>query len=103
MNPREDLRELLKELEDAIHDALARSEQIAESVQRLREAGADVYLIVDASLTLNSDRKSDHEESEVAVPVPTQQTAEPAGEAQAPAPWSGHDLQFLRELRIRID
>jgi hypothetical protein len=44
------LKEHLAELGTAINDALADSEQIADVVARIREAGYDIYLVLEATI-----------------------------------------------------
>ena len=89
MNPR--LRDLIQQLGEAIHESVIESEQIAGVVQNIRRHGFDVMLMLEATIGLN-DVTSD------ADPSAQQDDQENEG-----GPFSSHDVNFLKSLRISIE
>jgi len=53
----ENLKQLMKELGAAINDALSESEDISEAIQNVRNAGYDVFLVLEATIGFNNARK----------------------------------------------
>ena len=90
MNPR--LRDLIRQLGEAIHESVIESEQIAGVVQNIRRHGFDVMLMLEATIGLND-------------------VTEDAGDSQAQrdaqedegGPFTSHDVNFLKSLRISIE
>jgi hypothetical protein len=89
MNPR--LRDLIQQLGEAIHESVIESEQIAGVVQNIRSHGFDVMLMLEATIGLN-DVTSD------ADPSAQQDDQENEG-----GPFSSHDVNFLKSLRISVE
>jgi hypothetical protein len=89
MNPR--LRDLIQQLGEAIHESVIESEQIAGVVQNIRRHGFDVMLMLEATIGLN-DVTSD------ADPSAQQDDQENEG-----GPFSSHDVNFLKSLRISVE
>src|SRR4051812_42207935 len=54
----DNLKHLMKELGAAINDALSDSEEISEAIQNVRNAGYDVFLVLEATIGFNR-RKAD--------------------------------------------
>jgi len=44
------LKDLMKELGEAINESLSDSEQIAEVVSRIKEGGYDIFLVLEATI-----------------------------------------------------
>ena len=86
MNPQ--LRDLIQQLGEAIHDSVLESEQIAGVVQSIRQQGFDVMLMLEATIGLND--VSDKAESDDA-------TEEDGSQ------FTPHDLNFLKSLRISVE
>jgi 4-aminobutyrate aminotransferase-like enzyme len=90
----DNLKQLMKELGAAINDALSDSEDISEAIQNVRNAGYDVFLVLEATIGFNKRSKTDGTE-----------------EATAPALKGGdmklkvtaQDLKFLRSLKISVE
>lgn len=80
---------LIQRLGEAIHETVSESEHVAGVVKDIREQGFDVMLMLEATIGLNEV----HEEEAVADEAPSI-----AGEA----PFTSHDLNFLKSLRISI-
>ncbi len=87
MNPH--LRELIQQLGEAIHDSVLESEQIAGVVQNIRQHGFDVMLMLEATIGLNDVSESPEAE------------ANPSTEGGYP--FTSHDLNFLKSLRISVE
>ena len=47
------LKQLMKELGEAINESLADSDQIAEVVTRIKEGGYDIFLVLEATIGFN--------------------------------------------------
>jgi len=52
------LKELMKDLGNAINESLSESESMAEVIAEIRQSGYDVYLVLEATIGLNK-RKSE--------------------------------------------
>ncbi|HEY7370287.1 MAG TPA: hypothetical protein VIA29_10400 [Thermoanaerobaculia bacterium] len=47
------LREMLKELGQAINESISGSERVHDSIQRIRDAGCNLYIVLDARVGVN--------------------------------------------------
>lgn len=102
----ESIQKILKELSRAIHDSLTASSRIAGCVERLRETGFDLYLILEATVAL---KKIDEEGVSHGDEMPTrreeiQRLAAPSSAATSQTcddGFNGPDLEFLKDLRIK--
>ena len=92
MNDR--LKELMKDLGDAINESLSESEQIAEVIARIKSQGYDVFLVLEATIGFN--KLVEEPSSPVAHPV----VAGPNSEAEFKI--NAQDLKFLKSLRISV-
>ena len=52
------LKHLMKELGNAINDSLSESEQIADVIGNIKEAGYDVFLVLEATIGFNRREES---------------------------------------------
>ncbi len=82
----QNLRKLVEQLGEAIHESVSESEQIAGVVQDIRQQGFDVLLMLEATIGLN----------EVA-----SKAAREEGEKQDG--FTAQDVSFLRSLRIAVE
>ncbi len=94
MEPIDDnLKELMKELGTAINDTLSNSERINDAITRIRQAGYDVFLVLEATIGFNKR--------------PEGGTGEAASEKQmdgnAKLCITSQDVKFLKSLKISID
>ena len=86
------VKNLIQKLGEAIHESVSESEHIAGVVKNIREQGFDVLLMLEATIGLN-EVEADSEPSQ-----PLQLTAgEPLD-----GPFTHHDLNFLKSLRISL-
>ncbi len=83
------VKNLIKKLGEAIHESVSESEDIAGVVKNIREQGFDVLLMLEATIGLNE------------VTDDSQEAAEAAEEATE-GPFTTHDLNFLKSLRISL-
>jgi hypothetical protein len=96
------LKELMQELGNAINESLSDSERIAAAIGDIKQAGYDVFLVLEATIGFNKrDENEDGEESEDgdSETTTTIQGFEPAGKIK----WTSQDHKFLRALKIAID
>lgn len=87
------LKQLMKELGEAINGSLSDSEQIAEVVSRIKEGGYDIFLVLEATIGVS---KQGERAADKASLVSTLST-------NADLKISDQDLKFLKSLRIKID
>ena len=84
------VRKLIEQLGEAIHESVSESEQIAGVVQNIRSQGFDVLLMLEATIGLNEVEQSDD-----------------AGAGSAPLiegePFTPQDVNFLHSLRISVE
>jgi len=85
------LQKLVKELGEAINRALEDSADIADARERIREAGQEVYLVLEATIVLG-DLQED-------APAPKNQVTIEDRLAEI----SHEDKQFLKSLNIKFD
>ena len=83
---------LIQRLGEAIHETVSESEHVAGVVKDIREQGFDVMLMLEATIGLNELEEQ-----------PKLLTAgEPGSQVTAEGPFTPHDLNFLKSLRISL-
>ena len=92
MNTR--LKQLMKELGDAINGSLSESEPIANVISKIKEEGFDVFLVLEATIGFN--RRDEAVDTPELVGTRSK-NSEPEFSINA------HDVRFLKSLRISID
>ena len=90
----DNLKQLMKELGAAINDALSDSEDISEAIQNVRNAGYDVFLVLEATIGFNKRSKTDTGEEVTAGGLKS-------GEMKLKV--TAQDLKFLRSLKISVE
>jgi len=87
------LKQLMKELGEAINESLADSDPIADVVSRIKEGGYDIFLVLEATIGVSKpgDKSSDQ------TSLVTTLTSNPDLKI------SDQDLKFLKSLRIKIE
>lgn len=86
------LKQLMKELGEAINESLSDSEHISEVVARIKEGGYDIFLVLEATIGV-SKQGAPAEKSSVISNLGT----------NAELKINDQDLKFLKSLRIRIE
>jgi hypothetical protein len=88
---KQQVKDLIQKLGEAIHETVSESDQISDVVREIREQGFDVLLMLEATIGLNEIEDED-------------EAAEPEeGEAAADGPFTRNDLTFLKSLRITTE
>jgi len=90
----DNLKQLMKELGAAINDALSESEDISEAIQNVRNAGYDVFLVLEATIGFNKRSKADGSE---------EATANGLKSGEMKLKVTAQDLKFLRSLKISVE
>jgi hypothetical protein len=90
LNPR--LKQLMKELGDAINESLSESEQISDVIGKIKQGGYDVFLVLEATIGFN--RREDQ--------APVARPALVKGERNGNPEFrlNAQDIKFLKSLRI---
>ena len=89
----DNLKQLMKELGEAINGALSDSEEISEAIQNVRNAGYDVFLVLEATIGFKCRSKNDGEEI----------TAGGLKSGEMKLKVTAQDLKFLRSLKISVE
>lgn len=89
MSLNQKVKNLIQKLGEAIHESVSESEDIAGVVKNIREQGFDVLLMLEATIGLNE------------VEAETEESPESSVE-KTDSPFTNHDLNFLKSLRISI-
>jgi hypothetical protein len=87
------IKQLLQDLGTAINESISGSEDVNRHIQKIRDEGYDLYVVLDATIGLNKQDGSE-ETSNAAVP----QLSEPPKEVQFRI--NVNDLALLRGLGI---
>ena len=88
---KQQVKDLIQKLGEAIHETVADSDGIAEVVREIRAQGFDVLLMLEATIGLNE------------VEEETDTAAVEGEEALEDGPFSRNDLTFLKSLRITTE
>ena len=91
--PEDDLKQLLRILSQSLNETLGDSPKIKGSIQNIRDAGYEVFLIIEATIGFNRKGKGENETistpSRLEDPVRLRLTTE--------------DAKFLKSLKIATD
>jgi hypothetical protein len=87
------LKQLMKELGEAINESLAESDQIAEVVSRIKEGGYDIFLVLEATIGVSKPGEKTNDKTSLVTTLP--------GNPEFKV--SDQDLKFLKSLRIKIE
>ena len=87
------LKQLMKELGEAINESLADSEQIAEVVARIKEGGYDIFLVLEATIGVSKQGVPSSDKTSLVSTLSTNPELK----------VSDQDLKFLKSLRIKIE
>jgi hypothetical protein len=89
----DNLKKLMKDLGDTINDALRDSPDINEAIRAVREAGYDVFLVLEATIGVNRRKETPTAEGET----------EGKPESDVLLKVNAQDMKFLKSLKIQID
>ncbi len=91
--PEEEIKRLMKNLGETINETLSESPKINESIQGIRDAGYEVFLIIEATIGFNRKGKGDGETI----------TSSPKIEDPVRLRITHEDAKFLKSLKISVD
>ena len=95
----ERLKLLMQELGNAINETLSDSDRIAEAIGEIKQAGYDVFLVLEATIGFNKrDSQEDAEDGEERN-ADSPRTFEATGKIKL----TTQDQKFLRALKISVD
>ena len=96
----ERLKNLMQELGNAINDSLSDSDRIAEAIGEIKQAGYDVFLVLEATIGFNKRAAGeDAEESGNEVQPEPKRRFESTGKLK----FTSQDHKFLKALKIAVD
>lgn len=87
------LKQLMKELGDAINESLSDSEQISEVVSRIKDGGYDIFLVLEATIGVSKQGEKNSDKTSLVSTL----SSNPEFKI------NDQDLKFLKSLRIKID
>jgi hypothetical protein len=90
-NVDQQLKNLMKELGEAINQAVAESDQISDVMSRIKAGGHDVFLVLEATVGFNQ-----HEGTTEKAPP---REFKSSGKLEI----TSQDLKFLRSMRIAVN
>ena len=82
----------MQDLGVAINDALSDSSDISEAIEAVREAGYDVFLVLEATIGLNERQDGVERED-----------SQHMGRDEVQLKINAQDMKFLKSLKIRVD
>jgi hypothetical protein len=87
------LKSLMHDLGNAINDSLSDSDRIAEAIGEIRQAGFDVFLVLEATIGFN------RREEKPQAPAPDEAEKVSAGKMR----FTTQDHRFLKALKIAVE
>jgi hypothetical protein len=87
------LKQLMKELGEAINESLADSEPIADVVSRIKEGGYDIFLVLEATIGVSKPGEKVGDKTSLVTTLTTNPELK----------VSDQDMKFLKSLRIKIE
>lgn len=87
------LKQLMKELGDAINESLSDSEQISEVVSRIKDGGYDIFLVLEATIGVSKQGEKSSDKTSLVSTLSTNPEFR----------INDQDLKFLKSLRIKIE
>jgi hypothetical protein len=89
--PEIEIRRLLKHLGESINETLAESPKINERIQEIRDAGYEVFLVIEAKIGFSRKGRGEVEVDSAASDEPVRLRITP------------DDAKFLKSLKISVD
>lgn len=96
----------MQELGNAINDSLSESDRIAEAIGQIKQAGYDVFLVLEATIGFNKrDEDAESEEGQEEEDEAVEFRPEPSRgwHSAAKFKFTNQDERFLRALKISVD
>lgn len=89
----DDLKKLIKDLGTTINNALSESGDINDAIQNVKNAGYDVFLVLEATIGFNRLESGDDNPHKAPNELPT----------NIELKVNAQDMKFLKSLKIKID
>jgi hypothetical protein len=89
--PETEIKQLMKHLGESINETLAESPKINERIQEIRDAGYEVFLVIEAKVGFSRKGKEDGEIASSSPEAPVQLRITP------------EDAKFLKSLKISVE
>ena len=90
--PENDIKHLMKNLGESINETLAESPKISERIQEIRDAGYEVFLVIEAKIGFGQDIGEEND---------TRNSSNP--EEPVRLRITSDDVKFLKSLKISVD
>ena len=87
------LQKLVRELGEAINDSINNSDSVNTALERIRETGNEVFLVLEATIAFK-EKLAEADETPPLADVPIEERLNDL---------SHEDRQFLRSLKIKFD
>ena len=99
------LKDLMKELGDAINESLSDSDRIAATIGEIKRAGYDVFLVLEATIGFNKreEGESEAEGPEEGESVELEATPETGRRKLNKIKLTSQDQKFLKALKITLN
>src|SRR6202162_6216094 len=98
------LKDLMKELGDAINESLSDSDRIAAAIGEIKRAGYDVFLFLEATIGFNKrDENGEYENEEGELETDSETPPNRRFESTGKIKLTSQDQKFLKALKIAID
>ena len=97
----ERLKLLMQELGNAINDSLSDSDRIAEAIGEIKQAGYDVFLVLEATIGFN--KGEDGDDADDAADGEARPEVKRTYESTGKIKFTSQDQRFLRALKIAVD
>ena len=97
------LKDLMKELGDAINESLSDSDRIAAAIGEIKRAGYDVFLVLEATIGFNKREDNEDDAPDEGETVELESTPESGRRKLSKIKLTSQDQKFLRALKISID
>ena len=89
----------MQELGNAINESLSDSDRIAQAISDIKQAGYDVFLVLEATIGFNKREEGEEADETESTPGVRPEKFEAAGKIK----WTSQDHKFLRALKISVD
>jgi hypothetical protein len=91
----------MQELGNAINDSLSDSDRIAEAIGEIKQAGYDVFLVLEATIGFN--KRDENEDADEAAEGEVRPEVKRIFESAGKIKFTSQDQRFLRALKIAVD
>ena len=97
------LKQMMQELGNAINESLSESDRIAAAIGEIKQAGYEVFMVLEATIGFNKcdedDGTGSSAEADNQTPATSRRDFRTAGRIK----WTSQDQKFLRALKISVD